>query len=361
MFKRATKKKLKLRMAIDGPAGSGKTYTGLRFAFALAGSTGRVAVIDSEHRSAAKYQGESPDGIKFDFDVCEMDHYAPSTYTQVIREAGRQGYDVLVVDSLSHAWEGVGGALEQVDKKAEKTGNSFTAWKDVTPMHREMVEAILASPCHVICTMRSKMDYILEEVTNKAGKKVMQPKKVGMAPIQRQGVEYEFDVVADMDIDHTLTISKSRCPAIDGVKAVKPGAPFIQPLTAWLGEGVEDERIVQPAEEEAAIEEVVVLPPPVEAKVEGNESEQSTKKAGVRLNGKKSTADKSSASTSEPCGDVMAGRIKQAAQTAGVPAAKLKEVLARHGCSKLAELPYTEAQSLLNKLEPAAQEAAAPF
>lgn len=342
MFKRATKKKLKARIALDGPAGSGKTYTALRFAFALAGTNGKVAVIDSEHRSAAKYQGEIPDGTKFDFDVCELDHYAPSTYTQVIREAGRQGYDVFVIDSLSHAWEGVGGALDQVDKKADKSGNSFTAWKDVTPMHREMVEAILACPCHVICTMRSKMDYVLEEQTNKSGKKVMTPKKVGMAPIQRQGVEYEFDVVADLDIDHVLTISKSRCPAIDGAKAVKPGAPFLQPLAAWLGAGAEQD--VEPA---AAV--VKETKEPVEEK-----------KVGVRLNGKKKTNEYSQ-STSEACGEEFARRIKEAAQTAGVPTDKIREVLRRHGASRLADLPTVHAQELLRKLEPLAQEADCPF
>ena len=349
MFKKATKKKLKLRMAIDGPAGAGKTYTGLRFAFALAGPNGRVAVIDSEHRSAAKYQGESPDGVRFDFDVAELDHYAPSTYTQVIREAGRQGYDVLLIDSLSHAWEGVGGALDQVDKKADKTGNSFTAWKDVTPMHREMVEAILACPCHVICTMRSKMDYVLEEVTNKSGKKVMQPKKVGMAPIQRQGVEYEFDVVADMDIDHTLTVSKSRCPAIDGTRAVKPGAPFIQPLAAWLGEGAEPEPVTAEAAEMKAVEP----PPPLEQ----------PKATGVRMNGKTAHPPKSDFTrvASDPCGDDMAARIKSLAQDAGVPAAKVKEIIFRHGVNRLAELPQSAAAELIKKLEMAATEKTAPF
>lgn len=346
MFKPATKKKLKARIAIDGPAGSGKTFTALRWAFALAGSSGRVAVIDSEHRSAAKYQGESPDGIPFDFDVAELDHYAPSTYTQVIREAGRQGYEVLVVDSLSHAWEGVGGALDQVDKKSEKTGNLYTAWKDVTPMHREMVEAILACPCHVICTMRSKMEYVLEEVTNKSGKKVMQPKKVGMAPIQRQGVEYEFDVVADIDIDHVLSISKSRCPAIDGAKAVKPGAPFIEPLAAWLGQGVEPE----PVTAEAAERKEVEPPPPP----------SDSKPSGIRVGGR-AIKSEFTRTASDPCGADMADRIKSLAQDAGVPAAKLKEIVTRHGVQRLAEIPLSAATELIKKLEPAAAETTAPF
>jgi hypothetical protein len=219
MFQPATRRKLKLRMAVLGPSGSGKTYTALRFAAAFGN---RIAVIDSEHRSASKYIGESPDGTPWTFDSCELTNFAPTTYTQVIKEAGRQGYDVLVIDGLSQAWEGVGGALDQIDRKSANGGNSFTAWKDVTPQHREMIETILACPCHVIATMRTKTEYVLEEQVSKSGRSIVVPKKVGMAPVQRAGMEYEFDVVADMDLEHVLTISKTRCPALDGAKVVKP-------------------------------------------------------------------------------------------------------------------------------------------
>lgn len=268
MFRPATREKLKLRMAIDGPSGSGKTKTSLRFAFAIAGAGGKVAVIDTEHRSASKYQGDAPDGIPFNFDVCELEFYAPSTYTQAIQECDRLGYDVLVIDSLSHAWEGVGGALDQVDKAKDKnggSGNSFTAWKDVTPQHREMVEAILASKCHVIATMRSKMDYVLEE-QDKGGRKVMVPKKVGMAPIQRNGVEYEFDIVADMDVDHLLVVSKTRCPAVDGKRVSCPDAGFMAPVIAWLDKGVEPPKF-QAAENPQPSATVTLSAPPMQAKV----------------------------------------------------------------------------------------------
>jgi len=158
-FTRATKKQARLRMALDGPSGAGKTYTGLLSAFALAEATGaRVAVIDTEHASASKYADMFPE-----FDVLELDEFSPETYTEAIRLAERVGYGVLLIDSLSHAWDGVGGALEQVDKAAARNqGNSYTAWRDVTPLHRQMVEAILQSNCHIIATMRSKMEYVLE-------------------------------------------------------------------------------------------------------------------------------------------------------------------------------------------------------
>lgn len=229
-FQQATRKKLRLRMAIDGPSGTGKTYTALRFAFTLAGDTGRVAVIDTEHGSASKYEGESPDGIPFNFGVLELTNYAPTEYTAAIQEAGREGFDVLVIDSLSHAWIGEGGALDLKDKQG---GNSFTAWAKITPMQRKMVDSILASPCHIIATMRSKTEYVLE--TNDRGQQV--PRKIGMAPLQRDGMEYEFDVYGSMDWSHTLTITKSRCSAVADAVSVKPGATFMQPIMTWLETG----------------------------------------------------------------------------------------------------------------------------
>jgi hypothetical protein len=231
-FQTATRKKLKLRMAIDGPPGAGKTATALRLTVALAArGNGRIAVIDTEHRSASKYVDQKfDDDGPFQFDVLELTSFSPTEYTGAIEEAGREQFDVLVIDSLSHAWSGKDGALEIKDKAG---GNQFTAWKNVTPMHNRMVEAILQSPCHVIVTMRSKVDYVLER--NEAGKEV--PKKVGMAPIQRPGMEYEFDIYGAMDWSHIMTITKSRCPSVDGWTGVKPGSSFMAPVIDWLETG----------------------------------------------------------------------------------------------------------------------------
>jgi hypothetical protein len=214
------------------------SYTGLRFAFTLATQlgNGRVAGIDSEHESMRKYTGDSPDGIPFEFDVLELKNNAPTAYTEAIVEAGREGYDVILVDSLSHAWVGEGGALELKDK----AGQSQTAWKDITPMHNRMIESILKSPAHVICTMRSKTDWVYDEVVDeRTGRKKTVPRKVGLAPVQRPGMEYEFDLYGSMDWSHILTISKSRCTALQDQTSVKPGAEFLAPLIAWLDAGVE--------------------------------------------------------------------------------------------------------------------------
>jgi hypothetical protein len=216
-------------MGIDGPSGVGKSVTADRLAKAL-GS--RIAVICTERGSACKYIGEVFDPAEgpIQFDVEELTSFAPAKYTSLIEEAGRAAYDVLVIDGLSQAWEGLEGALEQVDRKG---GNRFTAWRDVTPMHLRMVDAILTSPCHVIVTMRSKTAYVLEK--NEQGKEV--PRKVGVQPIQRPGMEYEFDIYGSMDQAHILTITKSRCRAVDGLVTPKPGAAWMRPVVEWLERG----------------------------------------------------------------------------------------------------------------------------
>lgn len=233
MFQPATRKKSRLRMTLDGPAGSGKTYTALRFAHTLANG-GKIAYIDTERGSASKYAGECPDGIPWTFDVVELATFSPEKYTELIQFAGKAGYTVLVIDSLSHAWEGVGGALEIKDRVSDK--NQYTAWRTVTPIHNRMVDTILQSPCHVITTMRSRMEYVQD--LNEFGK-VVGIRKVGMAPIQRPGMEYEFDLVCDMDWSHILTVSKSRCSAVADMKIERPGPAFVAPVIEWLSSGAE--------------------------------------------------------------------------------------------------------------------------
>lgn len=228
MFKQAQRQQSKLRMTIDGPAGSGKTYTALRFAHSLADG-GKIAVIDTERGSASKYVGDAPDGAPWQFDVAELTSFSPETYAQLIEMAARGGYSVLVIDSLSHAWEGKEGALEI----KQKIGDSWSAWRHVTPIHNRMVDAILQAPMHVITTMRSRMEYVQEQ--NAQGKTII--RKVGLSPIQRPGMEYEFDIVADIDYAHILTVSKSRCSAVADMIVEKPGPAFMQPVIEWLTSG----------------------------------------------------------------------------------------------------------------------------
>jgi len=237
-FQKAKKSKIKARIAIDGPSGSGKTFTALIAATSLA-QGGKIAVIDTERGSASLYSD------RFTFDVLELDKFSPATYTEAIGAAEKAGYSVIVIDSLSHAWEGEGGALEMVDDAAARSNskNTYLAWRNVTPIHRRMVDTILQSTCHIVATMRSKTEYILE--TNSRGQTV--PRKVGMAPIQRAGMEYEFTVVGNMDLDHRIVISKSRFEPLQDAVETKPTAAFFQPFVDWLNEGeirqVETEQI----------------------------------------------------------------------------------------------------------------------
>ncbi len=226
MFNKAVKTESKLRMAIAGPSGSGKTYTALAVASALVPG-GRIAVIDTEHGSAAKYAD------LFSFDVANAaPPYHPDGLVRLVTFAANNGYDVVIVDSVSHYWNGAGGVLDLQEAATLRTTskNSYMAWKEVTPIHQRMVDTLIAIPAHVIVTMRSKQDYIL--VTNEKGRQ--EPKKVGMAPVQRDGFEYEFDVMLDMDIENVGRVQKTRCPALTGAAFTKPGADMAGILRQWL-------------------------------------------------------------------------------------------------------------------------------
>jgi hypothetical protein len=223
MFQKATKKKQKARVALIGPAGSGKTYTALTIGKHLGK---KIAVIDTERGSASKYSGDVAD-----FDVCELPTFSPKDYMRAIADAASAGYDVLVIDSMSHAWEGEGGILDQVDKR----GGRFDAWKDMSPQTRALIDAILSYPGHVVATMRTKTEYVIEE-KERGGRTVKEPRKIGLAPKFKDGLEYEFDVVANMD-DALLTVSKSRCSALAEASIKKPGKPFADALLAWLDDG----------------------------------------------------------------------------------------------------------------------------
>jgi hypothetical protein len=216
-------------MALCGGPGAGKTWTGL----ALATGLGQhIALIDTERGSARKYASD------FDFDVCELESHHPQQYIDAIVTAYNNGYDVLIIDSLSHAWAGKDGALELVDR-ARATGkdNPFTAWRHVTPLHHKLVDTMLRLPMHLIVTMRTTVAYVIEE--DARGKHV--PRKVGMAPIQREGCEYEFDVIGDLH-STVLTISKTRLRFLQGLvlesnprDPITPGRELGRRIVADLG------------------------------------------------------------------------------------------------------------------------------
>jgi hypothetical protein len=237
-FKPAVKHNAKLRLAISGPAGSGKTFTLLKLATELA-QGGKIAVNDTEHGSASKYAhtaactDDCKDDSHFTFDVHEPSKFDPRELIKDIDEAVKHGYAVFVCDSLSHYWMGPDGELDLVDNAAKqsRSGNSFAAWKTVTPYHNALVDKMLSAPIHILVSMRTKTEWVIEK--DDKGKSV--PRKVGLQPVMRDGIEFEFDVCGDIDQDNTLTITKTRCSALTGKSINRPGAEMAATLKTWLG------------------------------------------------------------------------------------------------------------------------------
>lgn len=229
LFVKATKAEAKARIAVTGPSGSGKTYTSLDWATVLA-EGGKIAVIDTERDSAKLYAD------RFEFDALSMGApYHPDRLVEALKVAEDEGYAVVVIDSLTHFWNGQGGILEIVDQAgAAAKGNNFAGWKVATPIQQRMVDAILAFNGHIITTMRAKTEYSLEK--NEYGK--ISPKKVGLAPQQRDGIEYEYTLVVEMDVEHRTIIGKTRCELLaDKVYPSGRGTEAAQTFLGWLQSG----------------------------------------------------------------------------------------------------------------------------
>ena len=223
-FKKATKNETKLRVGISGAAGSGKTFSALKIA---SGIGGKIAVIDTERSSASLYAD------MVDFDVVNLEPpFNPQKYVDAIKTAEAAGYDVIIIDSLSHAWSGTGGLLDLHDniQKSNKSVNGFSAWKEITPIQNRFIDAILSSKCHIITTMRAKQEYIIEK-----GEYKTQVRKVGLAPVQRDGLEYEFTLFFEISQEHVATASKDRTNIFDG-KYFTPSEETGKILMSWLNQ-----------------------------------------------------------------------------------------------------------------------------
>ena len=223
----------KARIGLCGVSGSGKTLTALKIAVGMcaADTPGlqsdqkRIALIDTENNSSVLYSD------RIDFDMLNIEPpFQIEKYIEAIKTAEQAGYHVLILDSITHAWAGEGGLLDVQGRLSDGGMNSFTAWRKLTPQHNAFVEAMIRSKIHIIATMRSKMDYIIEQ-TDK-GKAV--PKKVGLAPIQREGMDYEFDVVFDLDLGHNAISSKDRSSLFDGRVLTKPNEGLGSQIISWL-------------------------------------------------------------------------------------------------------------------------------
>lgn len=224
-FQKAQRIVKKARVGICGAAGSGKTLSALKIACGLGT---KIALVDTENNSSVLYAD------RIDFDVLNIEPpFDINKYIAAIHQAESAGYDVLILDSISHAWAGEGGLLDTQGKLADGGMNSFTAWRKLTPQHNAFIEAMIRSKLHLIATMRSKMDYVVE--TNEKGKSV--PKKVGLAPVQREGTDYELDIVFDLDLNHNAQSSKDRSSLFDGRLIPKPDEKVGKQILEWLDRG----------------------------------------------------------------------------------------------------------------------------
>jgi hypothetical protein len=240
MFTRATKEQRKARIFLSGPSGCGKTWTALTWARVLGE---KIALIDTEHGSALAYADD------FAFDHANLvPPFTVARYEAAIAGAVDAGYDCLVIDSLSHAWAGKGGLLEQVDNYGRThRGDSFGAWRDVTPQHQSFIEAMISAPLHLIATARAKQEYQMQQ--NERGK--WEPVRLGLAPVQRDGLDYEFDVVGELTVpENTLTITKTRCSALSGYVEMKPDAKPAEILRDWLTSGRPQQQEERPTVQE---------------------------------------------------------------------------------------------------------------
>lgn len=227
IFRKAERRKAKLRLAITGSAGSGKTYGALLVAQGLGGS---IAMIDTENGSGDLYSAVC------DYDILNVNApFDPRKYIQAIHDAENEGYDVLIIDSLSHCWISEGGLLDIKGQLASSGKyNSFSTWSKVTPLQNKLIEAMLTSKCHIIATMRSRTDYV--QVVNDKGRTEI--RKVGLAPVQRDGMDYEFSLVFDLNNEHTVTVSKDRTSLFDG-QSFTLSPEVGSKLLVWLNEGMD--------------------------------------------------------------------------------------------------------------------------
>lgn len=242
-FELATRRKTKLRLALEGPAGSGKTLSSLLIAFGITGDWSKVGIADTEHCRALAYVGRE----EKTWSVGQFRHqpldppYTLSRYLDVMKEAERAGLEVLILDSISHAWMGKGGILDYVNEatRASQSKNSFNAWDKGTKAQDTFVEAIMASPMHIIATMRVKTAWDIVE--DERGKK--KPVKIGQAAVQRASTDYEFDVIFTMTNDgHYAEVGKDTTGLYDG-RIFVPGPEIGMQFLAWSEEGADEASI----------------------------------------------------------------------------------------------------------------------
>lgn len=232
----AKRSKAKLRLAIDGPSGSGKTYSALLVAYGLCGDWSKIAVIDTERESANLYEDLCGSNSKYMTGQINAP-FTPQKYLEAIHACEDAGMEVIIIDSLTHAWTAEGGLLDKhtAAVKSSRSGNSYMAWREITPLHQKLVDAILTSNKHIISTVRSKTEYAQEK--DDSGKTAVN--KVGMKPIFREGLDYEMTIVFSLSHNHEATVTKSRIKDFPVNDILVPTTETGHKLLAWLESGAD--------------------------------------------------------------------------------------------------------------------------
>ena len=231
-LRKSERKQAKIKLALQGSAGSGKTYSSLLLAKGLCnGDLSKVAIIDSENGSADLYAHLGSYNV-----LCITPPFSPQKYVDAMDMCEQAGMEVIILDSISHCWDYL------LDYHSNLAGNSFTNWAKIKPLEKLFVDKILQSDAHVIATMRTKQDYVLNQ---KDGKFI--PEKVGLKAVQRDGVDYEFTLVFEVDIKHYSTASKDRTGIFVGRTDFVISENTGKEILAWCNGGtllkVEPERI----------------------------------------------------------------------------------------------------------------------
>jgi hypothetical protein len=240
--RKAEKRRVKLKMAVQGPSGSGKTWGALALAKNM-WPAAKICVVDTENESASLYADQ------FEFDTIPLTPpFTTDRYEACVDAIVAGGYDVAIIDSITHQWDGEGGILRRKEELDQRPGsNSYTNWSTFTPEHQHFIEVLKQAPIHIIATMRSKQDYILTQ--NDKGKS--KPVKVGMAPVQRDGFDYEFSIVFDVQMDHKANVSKNRTGLFEGKVLNLADKKVAEELRNWVESGKEVTHTPAPTKPEA--------------------------------------------------------------------------------------------------------------
>ncbi len=224
-LRKATRKKAKIRLGLSAVSGGGKTYSAILIAKGLAGGDlSKVAIIDSENSSADLYAHLG------DFNVLPITApFSPEKYIDAVKACEKAGMEVIIIDSITHEWDGKGGCLEIV----EGLGGRYQDWAKVTPRHQSFIDSITQSPVHIITTVRRKQDY---EMTKETSGKI-KVEKAGLREITREGFEYELTINLEMDTRHNATASKDRTGLFMGKPAFVPSEKTGELILQWCEQG----------------------------------------------------------------------------------------------------------------------------